>query len=98
MKVTNESGVYAVIAANMCKQIVALQAMLSYGAANFPGAFAGYNFGVVESHQSGKADTSGTAKDMVEYFNALKSDSSPLEVDGIEKIRDPPAQLDFGVP
>lgn len=29
------------------------------------GAFGGYTLSVTESHQSGKADTSGTAKDMV---------------------------------
>jgi hypothetical protein len=29
------------------------------------GAFGGYILSVTESHQTGKADTSGTAKDMV---------------------------------
>ena len=36
MKVVRESGVYAVIAPNMCKQIVALQSMLESMAEQFP--------------------------------------------------------------
>ena len=31
-------------------------------AADFPGSFEGYTLSVTESHQSSKADTSGTAK------------------------------------
>ena len=31
-------------------------------ATTFPGAFSGYSLRVVESHQSSKKDTSGTAK------------------------------------
>jgi 4-hydroxy-tetrahydrodipicolinate reductase len=45
---------------------------MDHMATNFPSAFAGYKLTVTESHQSGKADTSGTAKAMVEYFNKLK--------------------------
>ena len=58
------SGVYAVIAPNMAKQIVALQAALEQMARDFPGSFDGYALSVAESHQSTKADTSGTAKAM----------------------------------
>ena len=46
----------------MAKQIVALQAALEQMAEQFPGSFEGYTLRVVESHQSSKADTSGTAK------------------------------------
>ena len=59
------AGVYAVIAANMCKQIVALQTVLETISSEYPGAFSGYSLKVEESHQSRKADTSGTAKEMV---------------------------------
>ena len=97
MKVTTDAGIYAVIAANMCKQIVALQTMLEMMSTQFPGAFSGYSLSVVESHQSGKADTSGTAKDMVKYFNALKGGQA-FDVESIDKIREPAKQLEFGVP
>jgi hypothetical protein len=56
------AGVYAVIAPQMGKQVVALQAVLEMMADSFPGAFGGYTLDVVESHQAGKKDTSGTAK------------------------------------
>ena len=59
---TRDAGVFAVIAPNMAKQIVALQATLEGMAAKFPGAFEGYTLTVQESHQATKADTSGTAK------------------------------------
>ena len=59
------AGVYAVIAANMCKQIVALQTVLETISSEYPGAFSGYSLKVEESHQSRKADTSGTAKEMI---------------------------------
>lgn len=49
----------------MCLQVVAFQAMMQYMAENFPGAFAGYELSVTESHQNTKVDTSGTAKAVV---------------------------------
>ena len=58
----------------MARQIVGLQAMMAYGAENFPELFQGYTLEVHESHQQGKADTSGTAKDIVSYFNAMGVD------------------------
>ncbi|CAJ1426410.1 unnamed protein product [Effrenium voratum] len=67
MKVTQDSGVYAVIAPNMGKQIVALQATMERMAKDFPGAFGGYKLEVTESHQKTKADTSGTAKAMASW-------------------------------
>jgi len=77
-----------VIAPNMAKQIVALQAMLEWTAENFPGVFNGYNLRVVESHQKTKADTSGTAKALVKNF--LKMGSSGGE---IEMIRNEESQV-----
>lgn len=86
----------AVIAPNMAKQIVGLQAMLEYGANTFPGLFKGFTLQVTESHQQGKADTSGTAKALVACFNQLGTD---FEISNIEKIRDPKIQKEnLGVP
>lgn len=86
----------AVIAPNMGKQIVGFQAMMAYAAENFPDIFKGYRLTIKESHQAGKADTSGTAKAMVEYFNRMGIDFS---VDQIEKERDPERQANMlGVP
>lgn len=65
------SMIAAVIAPNMAKQIVGFQAMMEYAATAFPNLFAGYSLTIQESHQAGKADTSGTAKAMVRYFNRL---------------------------
>jgi 4-hydroxy-tetrahydrodipicolinate reductase len=91
-----KSSVSAVIAPNMARQIVGLQAMLAYGAENFPGLFQGYTLTVHESHQQGKADTSGTAKAMVGYFNAMGVDFAN---DQIQKERDPAIQKqEWGVP
>jgi len=90
------SAVSAVIAPNMAKQIVAFQAMMDYAAAQFPGLFKGYAREIRESHQKGKADTSGTAKAMVTYFNRL---GIPFSEDQILKERDPAAQhRRWGIP
>ena len=90
------SGVAAVISPNMAKQIVGFQAMMAWAADNFPGLFNGYHMTVRESHQKGKADTSGTAKAMVGYFNKLGTDCSTEE---IEQERDPEIQArEWGVP
>lgn len=85
----------AVIAPNMAKQIVGFQAMMAWAAEHFPGLFAGYSLTVKESHQQNKADTSGTAKAMVGYFNRLGADFSVAD---IQKVRDPQAQQAMGVP
>ncbi|MCF8069165.1 MAG: dihydrodipicolinate reductase [Desulfobacterales bacterium] len=66
-----DSDIPAVIAPNMAKQIVGFQAMMAFAAENFPDLFKGYSLEIKESHQKGKADTSGTAKAMVGYFNNL---------------------------
>jgi 4-hydroxy-tetrahydrodipicolinate reductase len=90
------SGIAAVIAPNMAKQIVGLQAMMAYAAETFPGLFEGYTMEVNESHQQGKADTSGTAKAMVRYFNAMGVD---FEDEQIQMERDPQIQKDrWGIP
>jgi 4-hydroxy-tetrahydrodipicolinate reductase len=65
------SSIAAVIAPNMAKQIVGFQAMMEHAANAYPNLFLGYTLEIKESHQQGKADTSGTAKAMVGYFNRL---------------------------
>ncbi len=90
------SSIAAVIAPNMAKQIVAFQAMMAYAADTFPGLFKGYSLEIRESHQKGKADTSGTAKAMVGYFNKL---GVTFSEDQIIKIRDPEVQkTQWGIP
>lgn len=90
------SSVSAVIAPNMAKQIVGFQAMMEYAAKTFPDLFKGYTLEIKESHQKGKADTSGTAKAMVRYFNSL---GLPFAEEDITKERDPEIQKNImGIP
>ena len=87
----------AVIAPQMGKQVVAMQAMLRRTAEQFPGAFDGYTLTVVESHQQTKLDTSGTAKAIVESFRALGVKA--FADDDIERVRNPNESVDrMGVP
>ncbi|MDA3788417.1 MAG: dihydrodipicolinate reductase [Desulfobacula sp.] len=88
-QVVKNSLTPAVIAPNMAKQIVGFQAMMEYAANTFPNLFEGYTLNVVESHQKDKADTSGTARAMVGYFNKLGTD---FDVNDIQMVRDPELQ------
>jgi 4-hydroxy-tetrahydrodipicolinate reductase len=91
-----ESSICAVIAPNMAKQIVGFQAMMEYAAQSFPDLFKGYTLEIKESHQKGKADTSGTAKAMVRYFNQM---GLRFEENQILKERDPEIQSSrWGIP
>ena len=81
---------YAVLAPNMGKPIVLIQAMLDHAASTYPGALAGYDLSIVESHQKGKADTSGTAKALAASLATLNSSDFGLE--DIEMVREPPEQ------
>ena len=95
-KVVISSSIPAVIAPNMAKQIVGFQAMMEYAAGTFPDLFKGYSLEIKESHQKGKADTSGTAKAMVRYFNSL---GLTFAEDDIEKERNPEKQKSvWGIP
>jgi 4-hydroxy-tetrahydrodipicolinate reductase len=90
------SAIVAVVAPNMAKQIVGFQAMMEYAAQTFPGLFKGYTLAIRESHQKGKADTSGTARAMVRYFNQL---GIPFTEEQIAMERDPRVQATrWGVP
>ena len=96
LKSTREAGTPAVIAPNMCKQIVAFQAMMKHMAETYPGAFEGYTLRVEESHQKTKADTSGTAKAVVESLGALVK--KPMPERDIKKLRTDADSASFGVP
>lgn len=91
----SESSSSAVIALNMAKPIVAFQEMLQYAADEFPNLFFGYDLNIWESHQQGKADTSGTAKALVSHFHRLGID---FPQERIRMERDPKHQLDLGIP
>nr|NJM01636.1 dihydrodipicolinate reductase [Desulfobacula sp.] len=91
-----KASVPAVISPNMAKQIVGFQAMMEYAAKTFPGLFKGYALQVTESHQKGKADSSGTARAMVGYFQKLGVD---FDTDRIQMVRDPDIQeKEWGIP
>ena len=90
------SSTSGIIAPNMAKQIVGFQAMMEYAADTFPDLFKGYSLEIKESHQKGKADTSGTAKAMVRYFTSL---GLAFTENDITKERDPDIQKTvWGIP
>lgn len=96
LETVTSSSTSAVISPNMAKQIVGFQAMMEYAAEHFEDLFKGYAVEIKESHQKGKADTSGTAKAMIGYFNKL---GTPVEASDIIMIREPEIQKDeLGVP
>jgi 4-hydroxy-tetrahydrodipicolinate reductase len=86
----------AVIAPNMALPIVALTAMLEWAGQEFPGVFGDYDLTVRESHQKGKADTSGTAKDLIARFQTL---GAHFSMDQLSMCRDPETQrTEVGIP
>lgn len=96
LRCVHDFGVYAVIAPQMGKQVVAFQAAMEIMADQFPGAFAGYRLKVTESHQASKVDTSGTAKAIIASFRKL---GLTFTDDQITMIRDPEEQRkNMGVP
>ncbi len=96
METVGAASLPAVIAPNMAKQIVGFQAIMEYAAREFPGIFSGYSLEVRESHQQRKADTSGTAKAMVQYFNRMGVSFAPED---ILKERNPERQRrQWGIP
>jgi 4-hydroxy-tetrahydrodipicolinate reductase len=89
-EMVKQSETCAVIAPNMAKQVVTFLSMMQFAAQNSPDVFKDYTLRIVESHQAGKADTSGTAKAMVGYFNSLGIPFSPEQIEmerNIEKQR-----------
>jgi 4-hydroxy-tetrahydrodipicolinate reductase len=92
MKTVENGTVPALIAPNMAKQIVGFQAMMAFASTTFPDLFKGYNLTIEESHQKDKADTSGTARAMVGYFNGL---GIPFSDKDIKMVRDPMVQKEI---
>jgi 4-hydroxy-tetrahydrodipicolinate reductase len=88
---------FCVVAPNMAKQIVAIQAALEDLANKYPGAFSGYSLDVIESHQKTKADTSGTAKALVDSIKVL-ADIPQYTYDDIRLVRGDDESLKFGIP
>ena len=97
MESTQKAKNPAVIAPNMCKQVVAFQAMMDSMATRFPGSFNGYTLSVTESHQKTKADTSGTAKAVVKSLSAMVGGPA-FEESQIKKVRGDDESKAFGVP
>ena len=92
---------YSVIAPNMGKQIVAVQHAFEELSVKFPGAFNNYKLNVVESHQKTKADTSGTAKAVIQSFKDLIGKDGNKEFDveeDIKMLRSDEESLAFNVP
>ena len=96
-KELNDAKHFCVIAPNMAKQIVAMQAALEDLATKYPGAFNGYKLACTESHQKTKADTSGTAKAVIASLKQL-SDNDGFSEKDINMIRDNKEAVAFGVP
>lgn len=90
-----KSGVPAVIAPNMAKQIVGFQAMMEMMAEQFPGLYEGYRLEVIESHQVTKADTSGTAKAVVASLNQMGLKETIEEATLIRTVEE---QKQMGIP
>jgi len=89
------SGTPAVIAPNMALPIVAITSMLSRASEEFPGVFEGYQLKVKESHQKGKADTSGTAKALIAHWQEMGADFTEND---LSLCRDPEVQKrDWGI-
>lgn len=91
------AGCSAVIAPNMGKQIVAMQAALEQLAQSYPGAFEGYTLAVTESHQATKADTSGTAKAVIGDLLTLSQDQAFQTESDVKMLRTDEDSLAFGV-
>ncbi len=91
--IVKKSQSVAVISPNMCQEIVALQELIERFSLENPGILRGCSLYVEESHQAGKADTSGTAKAMIEHFKMLG-----IEDRAITNIRDVKEQRKMGIP
>ncbi|CAN0919617.1 4-hydroxy-tetrahydrodipicolinate reductase 1, chloroplastic [Linum grandiflorum] len=95
-KTVEDAKVYAVISPQMGKQVVAFLDAMETMAERSPGAFFGYKLQVMESHQEGKLDVSGTAKAVINCFQKL---GVSFDMDEVEMIRDPKQQAEMvGVP
>jgi len=95
-KLVQQSNTCAVAAPNFAIPIVLMQSAIEFLAGHCLNSLRGYRLEVVESHQAGKADTSGTAKVLVESFEALGARF--VEGDSIHMVREPEVQRVMGIP
>lgn len=95
-KLVEASEISAVIATNMSAPIVMLMNMFEFAAATYPGVLKDWQIRIVESHQVGKPDVSGTAKTIGEIMQKL----GVLYVgeENIRPIRDDIEQRLMGIP
>ena len=94
VEVVSASDVSAFAAPNFSRPLnIFPGTSLNYLAGQFPNGLKGYRALITESHQSTKADVSGTARAWTLLLEKLG-----IEVDGIESVRDPKAQKRLGVP
>ena len=94
-KVYEARAISAIVAPNMAKDIVLIQAMFDFAAKNFPGALKDFVADPVESHQKTKPDTSGTAKAIVNDLITLGAECS---IDKIDKKRTEADYEAMGIP
>ncbi|XLQ20758.1 MAG: dihydrodipicolinate reductase C-terminal domain-containing protein [Candidatus Moraniibacteriota bacterium] len=94
-KLVEESEISAVIAPNMSVPIVMLMDMIAFAATNYPNALKDWEIRIVESHQSSKADVSGTALAIGEIIKDLGVNYSPSN---IRDVRDKIEQRLMGIP
>jgi len=92
------NNIPAIMSSNMCSHIVGLQKTMNNISNISQINLAYHNLSIIESHQEGKQDTSGTAKDMINYFNKMGTN---YQVETLKKggmIREPEEQLKIGIP
>lgn len=92
----SDSEISAVIATNMSVPIVMLMDMFAYAAENYPGALQNCEIRIVESHQVGKKDVSGTALAIGALLKKLGVNFTGKE--NIHCIRDVIEQRIIGIP
>jgi dihydrodipicolinate reductase len=103
-RMIEKSGVSAVIAPNMAPPIVAFQSTIEKLAKLYAGTapLEGCTLHIVESHQSTKTDTSGTARAMIEKPNGQKGYFNQLGIQfkesDIVMIRDRKEYAKLGIP
>lgn len=88
-----ESNISAVIAPNMCMDVVARQMRIDEIGQLNPDFFMGSRVRIRESHQKTKRDVSGTALALKAQFESLGAEVAP-----IESIRDTEFQKSIGIP
>jgi 4-hydroxy-tetrahydrodipicolinate reductase len=93
--VAEKGDVYAVIAPNLNKQILALQVALRAMSTSFPGIFEGYQLEITESHPETKTDMSAPAEDILQSFKAMGVSYDPAS--NLKQIRSRSDSMKIGV-